>query len=316
VDRLRVHTGRSRARLTGRPSGGHRGGAWSLEQIAGRSRRPGATPYPDRGHELVELETGSRRSPTHRRHPSVLCRPRRRPLHVFVPHATAGLPLMELGSGSEVDLDGSSTGDAERTTDTRPHGSAGHGADTSSRSSARRSCCPSARVSLARDLAIVVLVDTKPTIPAPGQAVNFWATTDHGCTSLRHAAEKRGTANGTREADAHVRIHDHRRLRRSTLHHLACETAWLLPCSIAKPGDAVVIDAPKREPSGCSSGPGWCQTCGSTVGRVATRAARVPARRALSSHLLVTNDFRAKVGASSHYLWELWSRLEPRPRRC
>jgi secondary thiamine-phosphate synthase enzyme len=51
-------------------------------------------------------------------------------LHVFVPHATAGLVVMELGSGSEGDL--METLDRLLPRDDRwrhRHGSAGHGAD-------------------------------------------------------------------------------------------------------------------------------------------------------------------------------------------
>jgi secondary thiamine-phosphate synthase enzyme len=51
-------------------------------------------------------------------------------LHVFVPHATAGLVVMELGSGSETDL--MTALDAILPRDDRwrhRHGSRGHGAD-------------------------------------------------------------------------------------------------------------------------------------------------------------------------------------------
>jgi secondary thiamine-phosphate synthase enzyme len=51
-------------------------------------------------------------------------------LHVFVPHATAGLVVMELGAGSEADL--LATLDRLLPRDERwrhRHGSAGHGAD-------------------------------------------------------------------------------------------------------------------------------------------------------------------------------------------
>ncbi len=51
-------------------------------------------------------------------------------LHVFVPHATAGVALMETGSGSEADLDDAVERLLPR--DDRyahRHGSAGHGAD-------------------------------------------------------------------------------------------------------------------------------------------------------------------------------------------
>jgi secondary thiamine-phosphate synthase enzyme len=49
-------------------------------------------------------------------------------LHVFVPHATAGLALMELGSGSETDLL-AALGDLLPADDRwrHAHGSAGHG---------------------------------------------------------------------------------------------------------------------------------------------------------------------------------------------
>jgi secondary thiamine-phosphate synthase enzyme len=51
-------------------------------------------------------------------------------LHVFLPHATAGLALMETGSGSEEDLDAALEGWLPR--DDRyvhRHGSVGHGGD-------------------------------------------------------------------------------------------------------------------------------------------------------------------------------------------
>jgi secondary thiamine-phosphate synthase enzyme len=51
-------------------------------------------------------------------------------LHVFAPHATAGLALMELGSGSEADLDDLLERLLPRDDRYRHrHGSPGHGAD-------------------------------------------------------------------------------------------------------------------------------------------------------------------------------------------
>ena len=51
-------------------------------------------------------------------------------VHVFAPHATAGLALMELGSGSETDLDELMTRLLPRDDRYRHrHGSPGHGAD-------------------------------------------------------------------------------------------------------------------------------------------------------------------------------------------
>ncbi|HEV3505156.1 MAG TPA: YjbQ family protein, partial [Actinomycetes bacterium] len=51
-------------------------------------------------------------------------------LHVFVPHATAGLALMETGSGSEGDLERLLTEVIPRDDRWRhQHGSPGHGAD-------------------------------------------------------------------------------------------------------------------------------------------------------------------------------------------
>src|SRR5213078_521885 len=51
-------------------------------------------------------------------------------VHVFAPHATAGLALMELGSGSEADLDELMTRLMPRDDRYRHrHGSPGHGAD-------------------------------------------------------------------------------------------------------------------------------------------------------------------------------------------
>jgi secondary thiamine-phosphate synthase enzyme len=51
-------------------------------------------------------------------------------LHVFAPHATAGVGLMELGSGSEADLDALVERVLPRDGSYQHrHGSAGHGAD-------------------------------------------------------------------------------------------------------------------------------------------------------------------------------------------
>ena len=51
-------------------------------------------------------------------------------LHVFAPHATAGLALMELGSGSEADLQAALDRVLPRTEPYQHrHGSPGHGAD-------------------------------------------------------------------------------------------------------------------------------------------------------------------------------------------
>jgi len=81
--------------------------------------------------EVVDIETGDRRVTDItdavrrfcQRHADGLC-------HVFLPHATAGLALIELGSGTEADLEGVLDRLAPR--DGRyahRHGSAGHGAD-------------------------------------------------------------------------------------------------------------------------------------------------------------------------------------------
>jgi secondary thiamine-phosphate synthase enzyme len=51
-------------------------------------------------------------------------------LNAFAPHATAGLALMELGSGSEIDLDTLLAGLLPRDVPyAHRHGAAGHGAD-------------------------------------------------------------------------------------------------------------------------------------------------------------------------------------------
>lgn len=81
--------------------------------------------------ELVEVETGRRRvtdlSVAVRR----FCAGRGDGMcHVFLPHATAGLAIMELGSGSEADLDellGRLLPRDDRYV--HRHGSRGHGAD-------------------------------------------------------------------------------------------------------------------------------------------------------------------------------------------
>ena len=51
-------------------------------------------------------------------------------LNVFVPHATAGLAVMETGSGSETDLEDAIEGLIPRSKEyVHSHGSPGHGAD-------------------------------------------------------------------------------------------------------------------------------------------------------------------------------------------
>jgi secondary thiamine-phosphate synthase enzyme len=51
-------------------------------------------------------------------------------LNVFVPHATAGLAVMETGSGSEADLEAAIEGLLPRSKEyVHSHGSPGHGAD-------------------------------------------------------------------------------------------------------------------------------------------------------------------------------------------
>lgn len=51
-------------------------------------------------------------------------------LNVFVPHATAGLAVMETGSGSEADLEAAIEGLLPRAKEyVHSHGSPGHGAD-------------------------------------------------------------------------------------------------------------------------------------------------------------------------------------------
>ena len=51
-------------------------------------------------------------------------------LNVFVPHATAGLAVMETGSGSETDLEAAIEGLIPRSGEyVHSHGSPGHGAD-------------------------------------------------------------------------------------------------------------------------------------------------------------------------------------------
>ncbi len=81
--------------------------------------------------ELVEVETGRRRVTDITAEIERFCAGRGGGLcHVFLPHATAGLAIMELGSGSEDDLD--ELLDRLLPRDDRyahRHGSKGHGAD-------------------------------------------------------------------------------------------------------------------------------------------------------------------------------------------
>lgn len=80
---------------------------------------------------VVDVVTGDRHVTDLTAEVETFCRGRGDGLvHVFVPHATAGVALMELGSGSEVDLDELLLRVLPR--DDRylhAHGSAGHGAD-------------------------------------------------------------------------------------------------------------------------------------------------------------------------------------------
>jgi secondary thiamine-phosphate synthase enzyme len=81
--------------------------------------------------ELIQLTTGSRRVTDLTGHAHRFVQGRGDGLlHVFVPHATAGLALFELGSGSDEDLD--EVLDRLLPRDDRyrhHHGSPGHGAD-------------------------------------------------------------------------------------------------------------------------------------------------------------------------------------------
>ena len=80
---------------------------------------------------VVDVVTGERHLTDLTREIEGYCRGRGDGLlHVFVPHATAGLALMELGSGSDVDLDellGRLLPRDDRYV--HAHGSPGHGAD-------------------------------------------------------------------------------------------------------------------------------------------------------------------------------------------
>ena len=79
----------------------------------------------------LEIDTARRRVVDVTDEIAAFCRPHGDGLvNVFVPHATAGLALMELGSGSETDLD--ALVDRLLPRDDRyrhRHGSPGHGAD-------------------------------------------------------------------------------------------------------------------------------------------------------------------------------------------
>jgi secondary thiamine-phosphate synthase enzyme len=81
--------------------------------------------------EVVHLRTGSHRVTDLTPRAAEFVHPRGDGLlHLFVPHATAGLALFELGSGSEADLDRVLDRILPRDLDYRHrHGSPGHGAD-------------------------------------------------------------------------------------------------------------------------------------------------------------------------------------------
>lgn len=80
---------------------------------------------------LVDVDTGTRLVTDITEVVQVFCRHRGDGLcHVFVPHATAGVALMEIGSGSEEDLATVLERLAPRgATYRHRHGSPGHGAD-------------------------------------------------------------------------------------------------------------------------------------------------------------------------------------------
>jgi len=84
---------------------------------------------------LVEIETGARRgifdlTDACARFLAEIADERDGLLNVFVPHATAGVLIMELGAGSDADLMESLDRLLPRDTRWRhAHGSAGHGAD-------------------------------------------------------------------------------------------------------------------------------------------------------------------------------------------
>lgn len=81
--------------------------------------------------EVIEVETSSRLVTDVTGAVRRFCEGRRDGLcHLFLPHATAGLALIELGSGSEADLDRVLDRLAPRDQPyTHRHGSPGHGAD-------------------------------------------------------------------------------------------------------------------------------------------------------------------------------------------
>src|SRR5256885_10558058 len=81
---------------------------------------------------MIAVETGARRVTDLTDHIARFCRDVDGDglLHVFAPHATAGVALMELGSGSEADLDELLERLLPRDDRYRHrHGSPGHGAD-------------------------------------------------------------------------------------------------------------------------------------------------------------------------------------------
>lgn len=81
--------------------------------------------------ELIEIHTGSRKVTDLTAFIRRFCSGRGDGLcHVFLPHATAGLGIMELGSGSETDLEALIDRVLPRDDRYRHrHGSTGHGAD-------------------------------------------------------------------------------------------------------------------------------------------------------------------------------------------
>jgi secondary thiamine-phosphate synthase enzyme len=87
----------------------------------------------DPGMQTAELALDTRTRPIVDLTPAVLefCRPLESGLvNVFAPHATAGLALIETGSGSEADLEEALTRLLPRDDRwTHRHGSRGHGAD-------------------------------------------------------------------------------------------------------------------------------------------------------------------------------------------
>jgi len=80
-----------------------------------------------------------------------------------------------------------------------------------------------------------------------------------------------------------------------------------------EPDDAVIIDATRRAPCGCSSGSGSCPTSASSPAPAEALAGHPAMGKGVAREAAPPRHQRLppKVGGIQVYLWELWRRLDP-----